>query len=176
MRPAAVAGWWWATDCWLRRHGLNEDALLDALREAIETNVLIQDPATESYAFRHELLREALYDELLPRERATLHAKLAHAVERDPRLAVGAHGAAAQRALHWSAAHELDHALTASVEAGFEAERVWSFAEANTHFEHAVQLWDHVESEQRPDGVSLVGLLGGAAEAAYLSRRRASAQ
>ena len=131
--------------------------------------MLVQDPASESYAFRHELLREALYDELLPRERVALHAALARALEGDPRLAVGAHGAAAQRALHWSAAHELDHALTASVEAGFEAERVWSFAEANAHFEHASELWDHVESEQRPDGISLVGLLGRAAEAAYLS-------
>jgi DNA-binding CsgD family transcriptional regulator/tetratricopeptide (TPR) repeat protein len=98
-----------------------------------------------------------------------LHARLAQALQDDPGLAVGAHGAAAQRAMHWSAAHELAAALSASVQAGTEAERVWSFAEANSHFEHAVELWAGVPTEQRPADQSLVELLGRAAEAAYLS-------
>jgi DNA-binding CsgD family transcriptional regulator/tetratricopeptide (TPR) repeat protein len=148
---------------------LNEEELLAALHEAIEANVLVQDLGSESYRFRHELLREALYDELLPRERVALHAALARALEDEPGLAVGAHGAAAQRAVHWSAAHELGHALHASVEAGSEAERVWSFAEANGHFERAIELWERVAPEHQPDGVSLEDLLGRAAEAAYLS-------
>lgn len=129
----------------------------------------MQDRSSESYGFRHELLREALYDELLPAERVALHAKLARALEDDPDLAVGAHGAAAQRAVHWSAAHEVAAALAASVQAGIEAEGVWSFAEANSHFEHAVELWAGVAAEQRPDGLSLVELLGRAADTAYLS-------
>jgi DNA-binding CsgD family transcriptional regulator/tetratricopeptide (TPR) repeat protein len=169
VRAAAVAGSVVGHPLLAAASGLTEDELLDALHEAIETNVLIRDPETERYAFRHELLREALYDELLPRERVALHGTLARALERDPRLAVGTHGAAAQRATHWSAAHELDHALTASVEAGFEAERVWSFAEANTHFERAVELWDSVGSDNRPDDILLVDLLDRAADAAHLS-------
>ncbi len=149
--------------------GLSDDELALALRDAIENNVLVQDPSNESYSFRHELLREALYDELLPGERVALHAKLARALEDDPGLAVGPHGAAGQRAMHWSAAHELAPALAASVEAGVEAERVWSFAEANSQFEHAVELWPRVAAEQRPEALSLVDLLARAAEAAYLS-------
>jgi DNA-binding CsgD family transcriptional regulator/tetratricopeptide (TPR) repeat protein len=169
VRSAAVAGSVVGHRLLAATSGLTEDELLNALHEAIETNVLMQDPASESYAFRHALLREALYDELLPRERVARHGALARALEDEPGLAVGAHGAAAQRATHWSAAHELGHALTASVEAGFEAELVWSFAEANGHFEHAVELWERVPTEQRPEGVSLVDLLGRAAEAAFLS-------
>lgn len=169
VRPAAVAGSVVGHRLLAATSGLGEDELLAALHEAIENNVLIQDPASESYGFRHELLREALYDDLLPRERVALHGALARALEDDPRLAVGAHGAAAQRAMHWSAAHELPHALIASIEAGSEAERLWSFAEAHVHFEHAIELWDGVSSEQRPEDVSLVDLLGRAAEAAYLS-------
>ena len=149
--------------------GLSDDELARALRDAIENNVLVQDPSSESYAFRHELLREALYDELLPGERVALHERLARALEDDPGLAVGAHGAAGQLAMHWSAAHELAPALAASVQAGMEAERLRSFAEANSHFEHAVELWPGVAAEQRPDGLSLVDLLARAAEAAYLS-------
>jgi ATP/maltotriose-dependent transcriptional regulator MalT len=168
VRSAAVAGSLIGHRLLAATTGMTEDELLDALHEAIETNVLVQDPGSESYAFRHELMREALYDELLPRERVALHAALARALEDEPGIAVGT-GAAAQRAVHWSAAHELGHALAASAEAGFEAERVRSFAEANSHFEHAVELWDRVFPEQRPDDVSLVDLVERAAEAAYLS-------
>src|ERR1700680_1404060 len=46
---------------------------------------------------------------------------------------------------------------------------LWSFEEANGHFEHAVELWAGVTADQRPEGLSLVELLARAAEAAYLS-------
>ena len=167
VRSAAVAGTIAGHRLLAVTAGLSDDELAGALREAIENNVLVK--SGESYAFRHELLREALYDELLPAERVALHAKLARALEDDADLAVGAHGAAAQRAIHWSAAHEVAAALAASVQAGIEAEQVWSFAEANAHFEHAVELWAGVATEQRPEGLSLVDLLGRAADAAYLS-------
>ena len=147
---------------------LPADELNDAVREAIEHNVLVQDPAGESYSFRHALLREALYDELVPGERGALHASLARALERDPSLAVGAHGAAAERASHWYAAHELARALAASVEAGGDAERVLAFAEANRNFERAAELWDRVPADERPDGQSLLALVRRAGEAAHL--------
>ena len=98
-----------------------------------------------------------------------LHAALARALEADPGLAVGAHGAAAQRAMHWSAAHEVAPALAASVEAGVEAEQVWSFEEANAHFEHAVELWAAWRQSSDLRSSRSSGLLGRAAEAAYLS-------
>lgn len=148
---------------------LGDEALIEALREAIEHGVLVPESTGASYAFRHALLREALYEELLPHERVMLHGSLARALEQDSSLAAGTHGAAAQRATHWSAAHELAPALTASVQAGVEAEGVWAFAEAMSHFEHAAELWQRVPAEQRPAGVSLVELLSRAAEAAHLS-------
>ena len=168
-RSAAVAGSVVGHRLLVATAGLGDAELAEALREAIENNVLVQDPSSESYAFRHELLREAVYDEVLPGERVALHAKLARALEDDPGLAVGAYGAAAQRAMHWSAAHELPAALAATVQAGTEAEQVWSFAEANSHFEHGIELWAGVVAEQRPEGLTLIELLARAAEAAYLS-------
>ena len=49
------------------------DARLDAfLRELLDANLL--RGAGESLAFRHALLREAVYDDLLPDERTRLHA------------------------------------------------------------------------------------------------------
>ena len=43
-----------------------------ALRDAVDSNVLV--PSGTSYAFRHALLGEAVYDDLLPGERVRIHA------------------------------------------------------------------------------------------------------
>jgi DNA-binding CsgD family transcriptional regulator/tetratricopeptide (TPR) repeat protein len=169
VRSAAAAGSVVGHRLLTATAGLTEDELAGAVREAIEHNVLIQDSASESYSFRHTLLRDALYDELLPGERVAMHAALAKALEQDPGLAVGAHGAAAQRATHWSAAHELAAALVASVEAGVEAEQVWAFVEANRHYEHAVELWERVPEDERPAALGLVDLVERAAKAAHFS-------
>ena len=78
-------------------------------------------PAGEDvYAFRHALLREAVYQELLPGERNRLHAACGAAL-RAPELA--AEDAAADLAYHWYAAHDLPRALAASVAAGRAAEQ-----------------------------------------------------
>src|SRR5512132_1129261 len=53
---------------------LPEADLLSALRDAVAHQVLVAAAATETYAFRHALTQEALYAELLPGERARLHA------------------------------------------------------------------------------------------------------
>ncbi len=157
--------------------GLDAEDLVQALREAIEHSVLVPDASGTGYAFRHALLRETLYEELLPHERVTLHAEVARALEADPSLAVGPRGAAAQRAMHWSSAKQPAPALTASIQAATEDERVWAFAEAVGHLERAVELWEEVSAEQRPADTSKAALLARAAEAAHLSgdNRRAMA-
>ena len=55
---------------------IDHDALHEALREAVAEQVLITDE-DGSFLFRHALLREALYDDLLPGERGELHLALA---------------------------------------------------------------------------------------------------
>ena len=56
--------------------------------------------------------------------------------------------AAAELAQHWKAAHELDEALAASVEAGRAAARIGAFPEAQRHFEYALDVWDRVEGPE----------------------------
>ena len=48
----------------------------DAVREAVAQQLLVPDGA-DGYAFRHALLREAVYGDLLPGERTRLHGALA---------------------------------------------------------------------------------------------------
>ena len=102
--------------------GLDEAALYDALRECVGRQVLVTDTAavtagaagaagTERYAFRHALLQEAVYDDLLPGERSRLHSAFARTLEAS---AAGDPSRAAELAYHWYAAHDLPRALEAS--------------------------------------------------------------
>ena len=61
--------------------GLPEPELEDALREAVTHHVLVRS-GDDAYAFRHALLREAVYADVLPGERARLHAAIARALAR----------------------------------------------------------------------------------------------
>jgi DNA-binding CsgD family transcriptional regulator/tetratricopeptide (TPR) repeat protein len=141
----------------------------DALREAVEHRLLV--PAGDDvYAFRHALLREAVYQELLPGERNRLHAACGAALEAEPELAGGEEEeAAADLAHHWYAAHDLPRALAASVAAGRVAERRSGFAEARAHYERALELWPGVTDAATRAGVDLVGLTLRAAEVANLA-------
>lgn len=108
--------------------------LEEALREAVEANVLI--PAGGSaYAFRHALFAEAVYDDLLPGERSRLHSGYASAMAQG-RI----RGAAAELAGHALAARDLRTALSASITAGREAMSVGGAEEAIGHLELAIQL------------------------------------
>ena len=152
--------------------GLPERELEDALREAVTQHVLVRSGG-DAYAFRHALLREAVYADVLPGERARFHAAIARALSDAPDLASeGAAVAAAELAHHWKAAHELDEALAASVEAGRSAARIAAFPEAQRHFEYALDVWDRVDGAEARAGMDRIDLTRRAAEAAYLAADR----
>jgi DNA-binding CsgD family transcriptional regulator/tetratricopeptide (TPR) repeat protein len=119
--------------------GLDDAEIDGRLRNLVDANLLI--PETEGYCFRHALLQEAIYDELLPGERRRLHARIAEALSLS-----GQQGplVTAELAYHWHRARMLPEALVASVQAGRAAEAIGAPAEALTHYERAVELWDTV--------------------------------
>src|SRR5512132_3927064 len=81
---------------------LPEADLLSALRDAVAHRFFDDAAATEIYAFRHALTQEALYAELLPGERARLHAAFARVLAARPDLAEPNRLAASARlAYHW---------------------------------------------------------------------------
>ena len=105
-----------------------------ALRTAVEHNVL-QPVRGAAYSFRHALLAEAVYDDLLPGERARLHAAYADALS--SRVV---DGTAAELARHARAAFDLPTAVRASIEAGDEAFSLAAPEEATQHYERALEL------------------------------------
>ena len=60
--------------------GHDEAALLNLLKELIAAQLVVEQSA-ERFAFRHALTRQAVYSELLERERRTMHRTIAAAVE-----------------------------------------------------------------------------------------------
>ena len=131
----------------------------EGAREAVARHVLVTHP-DGTYAFRHALVGEAIYEGLLPGERTALHAALGRALEADP----GA--AAAELACHWQGAHDLPRALGASVAAGVEARRLCAHGEALRHFESALALWDRVPDAAERAGMPRSDVLRAAAAAA----------
>jgi DNA-binding CsgD family transcriptional regulator len=146
---------------------LTDSDLRDSLRAAVEGGVLLAEPETSSFRFRHALLAEAIYATILPGEREQLHARLAEELVRS-----GAAGAA-ELASHWAAASRTAEALAASVEGARQAEVVFGLAEALAHLERALALWDAVADATELTGLRLAELCSWAAE---LASRRGAAQ
>ncbi len=77
LKVAAVAGRRVTHDLLLDAIALPEEQVEGGLREAIMGQVLIADPQNSTYGFRHALLQEVVYGDLLPGERTRLHGTYA---------------------------------------------------------------------------------------------------
>ena len=146
LRAAAVAGGGAADDLVRAASGLPDDAYEAAVREAAGHQLLAPD-GPDGYRFRHALLREAVYSDLMPGERTRLHARLASQL-------AGVPGAAAELAHHSMASHDIPGAFTASIRAAAEAERIGAPAEAHRHYDLALELWVRVEGAERLAGMT----------------------
>jgi DNA-binding CsgD family transcriptional regulator/tetratricopeptide (TPR) repeat protein len=134
VRAAAVAGRRVSHELLAQVAGLQDGALDDAVREAVEALVLV--PANpDGYSFRHALMAEAVYDDLLPGELTRLHAAYVRVL-----LGGEVAGTAAELARHARAAHDLHTARQASIRAGDEAMAVGGPDEATHHYEVALTL------------------------------------
>ncbi|WP_310741901.1 AAA family ATPase [Microbispora sp. H13382] len=169
LRVAAVAGRRVGHDLLRDATGLGDLPLEDALREIVSRRLLTA--GSDGYAFRHALLQEAVYDDLLPGERTRLHTTFAT-------LLAERGGSPAELAHHHLAGHDLPGALRASVEAGRLAAGLGAPAEAHRHFERVLEVWDQVPEADRLAGESRarIALASAAAAAAGGDYHRAAEQ
>lgn len=137
-----------ATAC--ARLGIGEDALLAGLREAVDHHLLIPVTDPPGYAFRHALLAEATYGQLLPGERRRLHSLWAEVLEeRLPEGGQPGSGTAAEIAAHH---HQAGHRSTAfgwDLRAATAAEQVGGFAEAAGCYRRMLTAWDQVRDPEQ---------------------------
>ncbi|MFJ8539781.1 AAA family ATPase [Streptomyces sp. NPDC093591] len=128
--------------------GLAEDDLIEALRAAVNANILIAAPDGDGYRFRHSLVREAVGDDLLPGERSRLNRRYAQALEADPTL-VPADERAMRLASYWYHAHDPAKALPAVLDASVTARRRHAHSERLRLLERAMELWDSAPEDIR---------------------------
>jgi DNA-binding CsgD family transcriptional regulator/tetratricopeptide (TPR) repeat protein len=171
---AAVAGRRVEHDLLARVAAMDDSDLLEALRTAVGAQVLVTESdggaGDSGYAFRHALLQEAAYDDLLPGERQRLHRAFAEALaERGPDSGAIPAGHWAELAYHWSAARDDRRAFEASIQAGEAAASAFAFADAQRHDERALALWSTVEGPADLAGIDRVDLLDRAGGAALLA-------
>ncbi len=134
LRAVSVAGSV-ATDTTLQAlTDLSPDLLHTALRAAIDAHLLITRP-DGTFAFRHALLAEAVYDDLLPGQRVRLHDTLT-----DILAGLDDPSGAATLALHAELAGRYATALAARVRAGDDALDAAAPSNAARHFEKAISL------------------------------------
>ena len=168
---AAVAGRRVDHDLLASVAGQDESTTIAALRDAVGQQILVADTTGDSdgYAFRHALMQEAAYDDLLPGERRRLHKAFAEAVAARA-VGTGADAAAhwAELAYHWTATRDDERALDASVRAAMSAVEAYAFGDALRHFEIALDLWPSVDDPVTVTGVDLASLLDRASEIASI--------
>ena len=158
---AAVAGRSVEHDLLREVAAIDDEGLEGAMREAVAAGIVVAtaDGTTAVYAFRHALLQEAVYEDLLPTERRRYHATYAAALRERP-VGDGAAGAGHLAALahHASASHDLAAALDAWVAAGRASVEAYAFPAAARSLERALDLWEAVPLDDRPTGVDQIQL------------------
>jgi len=167
VRTAAVSGRSVSEQLLATVARVDGPALFDALREAVESHLLVVDETGRGYAFRHALARDAVYEDMLPGERVQLHMAYGEALSAAPKLVDDAAALPAILAFHWYAALDLPRALTAAVEAAKQAMSRYAPVEAQRHLERALEIWPRVPDAQERTGLDLVELTRLAGTAAY---------
>ncbi|GGG00414.1 LuxR family transcriptional regulator [Rhodococcoides trifolii] len=113
---------------------VSDEILEPALRELVDAKIAVVSGSY--YRFRHALLGEALYSDLLPGQRNRLHTRFASILPGHEHP-----GAAADLARHAELAHDLPTAYSAHVRAGREAMTIPAPSEAMAHFDTALELF-----------------------------------
>ncbi len=111
------------------------DARLSVVRTLVHT-----DAKSDDYAFKHALVRDALYQSLLTEPRKSLHLKIAEEIER--RSSNRLTEVAEVLAHHFSQTDEASKAFNYLSMAGSKSLGVYSLDEAAIHFKAALALVD----------------------------------
>ena len=137
-----------------------EGEVEEALEEAVGSGLIRQSAGRhapgEEYAFDHVLTQEALYADLLPRQRKRLHLAAGEALERLPERQ--REKRAAELAWHFRRGGDAMRSLPYAVLAGSQAETVFAHGEAEWHYRLVLELAR--ESDNHSWGVAALEKLG----------------
>jgi ATP/maltotriose-dependent transcriptional regulator MalT len=166
LRDAAVVGRRFDFDLLQQLTGIDEHRLVRHLAVLVERQLIVEERVgpEDSYRFRHELIREALYDELLRRERRMLHREVLHTLEK----LYAADLAEVVDQLAYHALHARDYAAAShySSLAAARALAVHAYREALGHYETALEALE--QNDRTGDGSRRADILARLGHVAYL--------
>ncbi|HME81626.1 MAG TPA: AAA family ATPase [Candidatus Eremiobacteraceae bacterium] len=115
--------------------GLPLEDVTAALKHAVELSLIAEESnGVVFFAFRHELTRQAIYEELLASEARQIHTKIATTLEGHPH-----DENTAELAYHWWQAHERARAARYNELAADAALKVFAYRDAATALERAIE-------------------------------------
>lgn len=122
----------------------DEEQVILAVEQALAAQILVESPTPHraDYEFRHEVVRQVLYEGLSKPRRQKLHVRAANAVEMTYRGS-DSYEKAEQIARHLQLAGRYadpDKALQYSIQAAGHAEQLYSYDQAIVHLESAVKI------------------------------------
>jgi tetratricopeptide (TPR) repeat protein len=156
LAAAAVAGERFGFDVARSASGLPQEEALEALERSLEGRVV--EESEGSYRFRHALVREALYRELIRPRRLLLHRAVAESIE--AASATAPEEEARALASHYQAAELPDRALPYLVASGRQAAARLGMREAVSFFEQARAAMDQIGLPAGPERYALLCGLG----------------
>ncbi|HWC38137.1 MAG TPA: AAA family ATPase, partial [Acidimicrobiales bacterium] len=146
LTAAAVVGAEFDLDVAAAASGIDEEALLEGLDEALAAGVILEGPGgSDHYSFAHSVVRKTLHDELSQSRRARLHHRIALALEGSRG---DGRGHLAELAHHFAqgvAAGGADKALEYARRAGEQAMREVAYEAAARQYRRAIDLLDRMD-------------------------------
>ena len=144
---------------------LGEEALVDALDEAVHVGVLEEEAKIGQvrYRFAHAYFRQTLYEELSAPRRIQLHQQVARALEQQYIGRLEEHAAElAEHFAHSSDATDLAKAVGYGERAAQRAVAVNAYGEAVRHLERALEVQEVLDPHDRAKRCDLLLALGDA--------------
>ena len=132
---AAVTGQRFDFALLLQVTGWEEHELLTLIKELMAAQ-LVLEVSSEQFSFRHALTRQAVYTELLGRERQALHRSIGEAIERAYTQKLDAY--VTELSYHFSEAGEWTKALDYARRAGEKAQALYAPHAAIEHYTRAL--------------------------------------
>ncbi len=136
----------------------DEQHLLQLIKELISAQLVVEESA-EQFAFRHALTRQAIYADLLVRERKALHRRIAETLERLYASVLDAH--LADLAYHFFEASAWEKALEYGQRAGEQAQAMYA---PHAAIDQVTRALDAAQRGSIPPPASLYRLRGQAYE------------
>ena len=119
----------------------DEEQLLLVMKELVSAQLVVEE-SSEQFAFRHALTRQAIYTQLLARERTILHRAIAETMEQLPPADLDAH--VEDLANHFYRARVWQKTVNYAQRAGEKALRLYSHRAAIDYFTWALEAADHL--------------------------------